>query len=63
MEVWGIHLDPYFSLFKNLKAQIPEICSSAQESANFYCIIDFGKGYLLQAKNRTWLQLKRLFYY
>jgi len=30
-------------LFENLKAQIPEICQSAQESANFYFIIDLLK--------------------
>ena len=38
MEVEGIllNLSPGFGLFKNLKAQILEICPSAHEYAKFY---------------------------
>jgi len=38
-----LNLTPDFGLFSNLKAQILDICSSAQESANLYYIIDFSK--------------------
>ena len=43
MEVEGIllNLTPNFCLFFNLKAQILEIRPSAQESANFYYMIEF----------------------
>jgi len=43
MEVQGIllNLTPNFCHFKNLKAQILEVCPSAQESDNFRFLVKF----------------------